>query len=215
MRESGYKFKKGYSRSSKKRMKVDKDERQREISHIKSMLSNIENQLQVKQSIMEKAKSVKDFKLCDQLSDSVRTLLCEKHKSEKQLAAFKKIEAKSSWYHKRKVDKGQETVRTPPEKVKKGSGFVGFFNKSIPKDDASGNKSGHDNESANSSRDDCLPEPPTVRISHSAVVDATTVAKANDPVDDEVPNTEESEHESTSDTLILSPASSPPSSQYF
>ena len=78
MRERGYKFKKGYSRSkssgksssensgddSKKRMKVDKDERQREISHIKSMLSTIENQLQVKQSRMEKAKSVKDFKLC-------------------------------------------------------------------------------------------------------------------------------------------------------
>ena len=110
----------------------------------------------------------------------------------------------------RLVSQTQETVSTPPEKVKKGSGFQEFFKKSIPKDDASRNKSGHDNESANSSKDDCLPEPPTVRISRSAVVDATTVAKANDPVDDEVPNTEECEHESTSDTLILSPPSSPP-----
>ena len=103
MRESGYLFKKGYSRSKscasssenssdegKKRAKVDKDERQREISHLESLLSKIEEHLKIKQSRIEKAKLVKDFKLCDELSNSIRVLMREKRENEKLLAAFQK-----------------------------------------------------------------------------------------------------------------------------
>ena len=93
MRESGYLFKKGYSRSKscasssenssdegKKRAKVDKDE------------SKIEEHLKIKQSRIEKAKLVKDFKLCDELSNSIRVLMREKRENEKLLAAFQKKE---------------------------------------------------------------------------------------------------------------------------
>ena len=57
---------------------------------MESVICKIKEQLKIKQSRIEKAKSVKDFKLCDQLSDSIRSLIREKREKKKQLAAFQK-----------------------------------------------------------------------------------------------------------------------------
>ena len=144
MRESGYLFKKGYSRSKScasssenssdegnKRAKVDKDERQREISHLESLLSKIEEHLKIKQSRIEKAKLVKDFKLCDELSNSIRVLMREKRENEKLLAAFQKKESKSTWYGKRKQTKKADSA--PQKKVKEASDVASLFKQCIPK----------------------------------------------------------------------------------
>ena len=130
VRESGFQFRKGYSRSksekrsngnngtesssdeSVKRVKVDKEEREREMLNIKQMLASVEDQIRIKQIRIDKAKTVKDFKLCDQLSENVRSLLREKHEFEKQLAIFQKMEAKSQWYYRSCKKAGA------PEKVK-------------------------------------------------------------------------------------------------
>ena len=125
MRNSGYKFKKGYSRSKRsssgtsdengndegrKRKKIDKEERNREMTHMKTLLSNIEDQIRIKQLRLEKAKTVKDYKSCDELSVAIRGLLREKFDCEKQLSAFQKKEAKSNWYKKRSLTKGSDTA---------------------------------------------------------------------------------------------------------
>lgn len=125
MRNSGYKFKKGYSRSKRsssgtsdengndegrKRKKIDQEERDREMTHMKTLLSNIEDQIRIKQLRLEKAKTVKDYKSCDELSVAIRGLLREKFDCEKQLSAFQKKEAKSNWYKKRSLTKGSDTA---------------------------------------------------------------------------------------------------------
>lgn len=215
VRESGYQFKKGYSRSkssisgksssensgdeSKKRMKIHKDERQREVSHIQALLDSVEEQIKIKQIRVEKAKSVKDFKLCDQLTGDVRALLREKRENEKQLAALKKMETKSSWYHKRKLTKGEEII-SKPEKVKKGSDLLELF-KNAAKDGAK--KAGHNDDSASPLSKGDFPQQPSTN---------TTALNAPEVIDISALHTEETELESASsggDTLILSPPSSP------
>lgn len=53
-------------------MKVDKEEREREMRNIKQMLASVEEQIRIKQIRIDKAKTVKDFKLCDQLCDQLK-----------------------------------------------------------------------------------------------------------------------------------------------
>lgn len=75
----------------------------------------MKSHLQIKQKRLEKAKSVKDFKQCDQLTLEIRTLLKEKSDQERQLTAIQKKEAKSLWYHKTKSSKKEKKPKT--EKV--------------------------------------------------------------------------------------------------
>lgn len=125
---STYTFKKGYSRSSNssnsdsetpppklKRAKRDSDERKKEVDNLTSLIENVKSHLQIKQKRLEKAKSVKDFKQCDQLTLEIRTLLKEKSDHERQLTAIQKKEAKSLWYHKTKSSKKEKKLKT--EKV--------------------------------------------------------------------------------------------------
>lgn len=125
---STYTFKKGYSRSSTssnsdsetpppklKRAKTDIEERKKEVDNLTSLIENVKSHLQIKQKRLEKAKSVKDFKQCDQLTLEIRTLLKEKGDHEKQLTAIQKKEAKSLWHHKTKSSKKEKKPKT--EKV--------------------------------------------------------------------------------------------------
>ena len=125
---STYTFKKGYSRSSTssnsdsetpppklKRAKSDIEERKKEVDNLTSLIENVKSHLQIKQKRLEKARSVKDFKQCDQLTLEIRTLLKEKGDHEKQLTAIQKKEAKSLWYHKTKSSKKEKKPKT--EKV--------------------------------------------------------------------------------------------------
>lgn len=125
VRNSGYKFKKGYSRSKEiadtdgsstsssderkmKRIKIDQAQREKEIVNMQSMLENVEDQIRMKHLRIEKAKSVKDYKFCDQQTAAVRELLQEKHTLESQLAAFQKKQGKAQWYQKKKSAKQEE-----------------------------------------------------------------------------------------------------------
>ncbi|XP_068716620.1 uncharacterized protein [Montipora capricornis] len=115
----GYSFKKGFSRSNSgtsscsssetetvspkvKRAKRDKDERKREVDNLTTMVENVKGNLQFKQKRLEKAKTVHDYKQCDQLATEIRQLLKDKHDYEMQIAALQKSESKSSWYFKSK-----------------------------------------------------------------------------------------------------------------
>ena len=107
---STYTFKKGYSRSSNssnsdsetpppklKRAKRDSEERKIEVDNLTSLIENVKSHLQIKQKRLEKAKSVKDFKQCDQLTLEIRTLLKEKSDHEKQLTAIQKKKKQSPY----------------------------------------------------------------------------------------------------------------------
>lgn len=85
-----------------KRAKRDKDERKREVDNLTTMVENVKGNLQFKQKRLEKAKTVHDYKQCDQLATEIRQRLKDKHDYEMQIAALQKSESKSSWYFKSK-----------------------------------------------------------------------------------------------------------------
>ena len=123
MRTEGYAFKKGYSRSNSsassnsdsdhpppklKRAKRNSEERVKETNDLTSLRENVKSHLQIKQKRLEKAKSVQDFKLCDQLTLEIRKLLKEKSDHERQITAIQIKEPKSLWYHKTKSSKKEK-----------------------------------------------------------------------------------------------------------
>ena len=113
-----YPLKKGYSRSKhkakdcsekdepeKKRLRIDAKERKMEKESLQKQISVIEDQIRIKQRRIDQGKGNADFKLCDELTDKVRALMREKYELNKQFAILEKSEAKSKWYHKKKVSK--------------------------------------------------------------------------------------------------------------
>ena len=114
----GYLFVKGKSRSSssqsesdesskKKRKKTDADERAREITVLNENISTLESCLKYKQQMLDKAQSVNNFKLYDEINGDIITVRKEKRIAESQLAAINKKEVKSEWYHSKKHKKKQ------------------------------------------------------------------------------------------------------------
>ena len=179
-------------------------------------MTSVASQIQIKENRIEKAKSVKDFKLCDQLYGDVRVLLREKRENEKQLAALKKVEAKSKWYHKRKSSTSHETLNKPPEKVNRKSDILHKSFKKNTEDDTTKDASGCDN-------DICLSQQPSSSSSSADIFDVSgeTNIPDHELVDETLENEEvnsvSSHHSGASaDTVIVSPPSSPlPSSQPF
>ena len=66
------------------------------------MLENIKGHLKIKEARIEKARAVKDYKLCDHLSTEVRQLLKEKAELERQISAIERKEKKSQLVQKNK-----------------------------------------------------------------------------------------------------------------
>ncbi len=128
----GYNFVKGQSRGcsrptgessgsssgdqQKKRPKLEQDERQREIQSIKEIISNINEQLQLKKLRLQKQKSLNLFATCDQISEEIRKLMNEKKIKEKQLLLLEKKEKESTWYR----NKNAKNQSKSTKKGKKG-----------------------------------------------------------------------------------------------
>ena len=78
----------------RKRYNISKEERLREITHLQQLLQSLDDQIRLKHTRMNKALSVKDYKLCDTLSDERRALMREKDGIQKQLTALQKKESR-------------------------------------------------------------------------------------------------------------------------
>lgn len=109
----GYLFAKGHSRAKQnlsfesdepscKRKKIDAEERARELKLLQDNLETLTNRLRFKQQLLEKARSLNNFKQCDDISGDIVTVRKEKATTENQIAALQKREAKSKWYHHKK-----------------------------------------------------------------------------------------------------------------
>ena len=99
VKAQGYNFVKGHSRGNtgessgeqgKKRKKVAKDERQREIQSIKEVIDNISEQMKFKQLRLEKHNSLKEYGKCDTIGEEICNLMREKKIQEKQLTLLEK-----------------------------------------------------------------------------------------------------------------------------
>ena len=111
----GYLFAKGKSRSCSsqsesddsskaKRQTTDADQQAREITLLKENLSTLESRLKYKQQMIDKARSVSNYKQCDEISADIIDVRKEKRNVERQLASIEKKQAKSEWYHSKKLE---------------------------------------------------------------------------------------------------------------
>lgn len=121
MASDGYLFVKGKSRSSSsqsesdesskaKRNKTDVSERASEITLLNENISTLESRLKYKQQMIDKARSVNNYKLCDEISGEVINIRKEKRIAESQLAAIQKKQVKSEWYYNKKHKKNKDTL---------------------------------------------------------------------------------------------------------
>lgn len=111
----GYLFKKGHSRSKHmssesdeppcKRKKIDAEERAREIKLLQDNLETLDSRLRVKQQLLDKARSLQNYKQCDEILGETIKVRKEKATIQNQLLELQKRENKSSWYHKKKQKK--------------------------------------------------------------------------------------------------------------
>lgn len=117
----GYQYAKGKSRSScsqsesdenskVKRKKTDADERAREIMLLNENISTLESRVKYKQQMLQKAQSVNNFKLCDDISGDIISVRKELRIAESQLSAIKKKQVKSEWYHNKKHKKNKDKL---------------------------------------------------------------------------------------------------------
>ena len=106
VRNSGYQFKKGKSRSKKaasqaplpKRTKITPDLRAQRISYLQEDIKDINDQLSFKQKRCDIAASVENYKLCDMLKEEMISLKVQRRERESELLQYRKKEKKSQWH---------------------------------------------------------------------------------------------------------------------
>ena len=197
VKEDGYNYKKGYSRSGEqssssseqesfpkeKRVKFDSDERRKEAERLSKLLENVHGHLKIKKARIDKAMAVKDCKLCDQISTEVRQLLKKKAEYERQISAIQRKEKKASWFSgKKSISKISLTDISQPESQTQNS-ITAMFNSDLAKKSIN-NVSSQPSMSA------------TETLTASSVLISES-SKGN------VPRFERSESNSSHDTLII------------
>lgn len=96
-----YSFRKGKSRSkvygtskdgspTPKRPKLDKELRDNRIAELNEIIPDLAKRIAIKESRCQQAEPVRNYKLCDELSEEIMHLKSEKREKEKELLLFKK-----------------------------------------------------------------------------------------------------------------------------
>ena len=167
MADDGYLFVKGKSRASgsqsdsddaPKRKKTDATQRAREMKVLQANIVTLESRMQFKKQMLEKARSVNNFKLCDDISGDIINVRKEKRIAEKQLEALQKTQAKSQWYHKRKLMKTGEVDSAKKIGETGTVSILGHFSKSSLGNQDQGTVPNlrHSNSTGSSASDDTL-----------------------------------------------------------
>lgn len=86
-----------------------------EIKLLQENLETQSNRLRSKQQLLEKARSLNNFKQCDDISGEIVQLRRERAVTESQLSALQKRESKSAWYHSEKKKKSVIKVKKEPK----------------------------------------------------------------------------------------------------
>ena len=109
--EEGYDYKKGRSRSRSlnpqadvssdppKKKKMSEHYRVTRIAELQERIKDITDQIGYKEKRRESASLVHNYKECDQITEQMSELKCERRKLEIELAGLTKKQKKSKWYH--------------------------------------------------------------------------------------------------------------------
>ena len=112
--ESGYMYKKGKSRSKQfisdeslsstpKRLKVG------EAMRVKRMAELGDDRVYFKEKRREHASASQNYKLCDQLTEEISAIKCERRERELELNSWKKKQQKAHWYKKTRMNELSST----------------------------------------------------------------------------------------------------------
>ena len=115
----GYEYKKGKSCSREfsipseipvaKRSKLDSCVRTEQINCLQGRLNAIDESVQYKASLCEVNERAKNYKMCNELTDEIYALKCEKNVVNCELSILKKKDSKSKWYYRRKSSSTSES----------------------------------------------------------------------------------------------------------
>jgi len=110
--ESGYQFKKGKSRSKKlnpdqqsvvpRLSKINFELRQRRMKELKDDIMQLDEEIAIKHKRREQAESIRNYKLCDELTEEMGRLKKQCRELQNELKAFERKEKKAQWYQNRK-----------------------------------------------------------------------------------------------------------------
>ena len=119
--ESGYTYKKGKSRAKKiastssekatksSRSKISADMRHKKISSLEEQIANLSEQISFKEKRRQQAEAVRNYKMCEEITEEMRIVKKERQELQGELKLFKDKERKATWYAQRKRS------RTPGE----------------------------------------------------------------------------------------------------
>ena len=123
--EDGYNYKKGRSRSKKhqtvvegdepavKRVKINAEERQRQISELTEEISELSRRITFKERRIEDATLSRNYRACDDLAAEVSELKARRKELNAELAKFQQKAKKAKNYIKRKQTPTTSTDNAP------------------------------------------------------------------------------------------------------
>lgn len=118
-----YSFRKGKSRSkaygtskdgspTPKRPKLDKEMRDNRIAELNEIIPDLAKRIAIKESRCQQAETVRNYKLCDELSEEIMHLKSEKREKEKELLLFEKKDIRAKKYEEAKIRRQSDCTDT-------------------------------------------------------------------------------------------------------
>lgn len=129
--ESGYSFKKGYSRSKRflddtmeavKRPKINKDMREKRIQNIEEELTDLRQRISFKEKRVNAAENIKNYKVCDEITGEISEIKakCRELEAELKLLLMKEKRAQKHYLRQYKYstsstsgDQSEDNVGSP------------------------------------------------------------------------------------------------------
>ncbi len=115
--EKGYTFVKGKSRSKRlvspdetprpTRAKISAEVRLKRISALEVDIANLNEQTRFKEKRRQQAESIRNYKLCEEITEEIGLICQQKRKLSEELAIFREKERKAKWYQVAKRGKGR------------------------------------------------------------------------------------------------------------
>ena len=122
VRESGYEFKKGKSRSKKlianteitkpKRPKSSEALRIKRIKELEDDFTDFKDRLQFKEKRRAQATNSTNFKLCDELTEEMSDIKHKMRSCKQEIECWKRKQSQSLWYKNRKQDSSSSSSST-------------------------------------------------------------------------------------------------------
>lgn len=137
VQQKGYNYVKGKSRSKRfasppsetplpRRSKISAEVRQKRISALEEDIANLEQQIHFKNKRLQQAENVKNYKLCEEITEEVQVITRQKRELKEELRMFQEKERKAHWYIQKRKKSGTNTVTSDDSDIPMSSPSVPY-----------------------------------------------------------------------------------------